>query len=433
MFPNEDVFMPPINPSINGTGAFLLRALIHARPFGNSIVLVVVLFLALYGMAHAQTAGGWQFSWSDEFNGPAIDASVWGYESGYVRNNELQYYTNRPENARIDNGNLLIQALSDNWNGHQYTSASLRTMGKKSWQYGMFEMRAKIDIRLGSWPAWWWLPNTGGWPRGGEIDMMEFYQGKCLFNVMDGNQKWTSPTRTIASLGGAAWADNFHVWTWVWDSTKIDLSLDGVLMNHYPLSNADGTGPNGANPFRNPGYILVNQAIGGTNGGDPSGTTFPVNYRIDWIRVYSWSTNNAYTLTVNAGTGSGPYVAGTMASITASMPPTGQVFDTWVINTGNGAIDSINAPSATVTMPASDMTVTATYRNGTSLAPRRMHLPVKNGISGDYPTGMYDINGKKIILINNGASRLSPRVYISVEESRITNRLFIPPNLPMDR
>jgi beta-glucanase (GH16 family) len=307
--------------------------------------------------------GGWEFSWSDEFSGPAIDTSVWGYESGYsIRNQELENYTNRPENSRIDNGNLLIQALRDNWNGHEYSSASRRTMKKKSWLYGKFEMRAQIDIRQGSWPAWWWLPNSGGWPKGGEIDMMEFYQGKCLFNVMDGNGKWQSPTRTVSSLGGSRWADNFHVWTWEWDSTRIDLSLDGVLINHYPLANADGTGPGGGNPFRQPGYMLVNQAIGGINGGDPSVTTFPINYRIDWIRVHAWSNETAYTLTVNGGVGSGPYIPGTQASITALMPLAGQVFDKWVVNSGSPAIDSMSAASAILTMPSGDIQVTAAYK-----------------------------------------------------------------------
>ncbi len=219
---------------------------IFKRLNSRSFLIVVICVHASF----SAVIGGWKFSWSDEFNGPAVDTSLWGYEIGYsIRNQELENYTNRPENSRIDSGDLLIQALRDNWNGHEYSSASRRTMGRKSWLYGKFEMRAQIDVRLGSWPAWWWLPNIGGWPKGGEIDMMEFYQGKCLFNVMDGNGKWQSLTRTVASLGGSAWADNFHVWTWVWDSTKIDLSLDGTLINHYPLANADGTGPEWGKSF----------------------------------------------------------------------------------------------------------------------------------------------------------------------------------------
>ncbi len=334
---------------------------------------------------NSDTTGGWQFSWSDEFNGPSVDASTWGYEIGYIRNNEAQFYTNRTENSRIDNGNLLIEALRDNWNGHEYTSASRTTYGKKSFLYGKFEMRAKIDIRQGSWPAWWWLPNTGGWPKGGEIDMMEYYQNKCLFNVMNGNQQWFSQTRSIYSLGGNRWAENFHVWTMEWDSTKIDLYLDGTLINHFPLSYADGTGPNGVNPFRQPGYMIVNQAIGGTNGGDPSSTSFPVDYRIDWIRVYKWKDTTSYTLTVNNGVGAGPYVPGTKASITALMPASGMMFDKWVVTSGNPVIADSLSSSTTITMPSANVSVTATYTISTSAYPDDVATAKRFVLSQNYP------------------------------------------------
>jgi beta-glucanase (GH16 family) len=402
--------------SLSSSSPFKIKAILR---------LFALLLILAFRPAWSATNGGWGFSWSDEFNGPAIDLSVWGYENGYVRNSELQYYTNRPENARIDNGNLLIQALRDNWNGHEYTASSLRTMGKKSWLYGKFEIRAKIDVRGGSWPAWWWLPNSGGWPRGGEIDMMEFYNSRCLFNVMDGNQQWTSITRTIASLGGSWWAENFHVWTWEWDSTKIDLYLDGVLMNHYLVANADGTGPSGANPFRRPGYLLVNQAIGGTNGGDPSGTTFPVEYRVDWIRVHTWNTAASFQLTVNSGIGSGPYTAGTQASITAKMPLSGQIFDKWVINTGDAVINNLNAPSAILTMPSSDVIVTATYRTGTSVAPRNEVQNRASGISGRHPRVVYDLKGKKIASFDNKFSYLSTGVYLLEQKGNLTHKMII--------
>ncbi len=229
--------------------------------------------------------GKYESAWSDEFEIDGLPNSKdWGYERGCsVRNNELQYYAEaREKNSRVENGFLIIEAHREPMNGCNYTSANIRTMGKRSFKYGLFEIRAKIDIRKGSWPAWWWLPNSGGWPKGGEIDMMEYYQGKCLFNVMDGNQRWTSKTKAV----DANWAEQFHIWTMEWDSLKINIWLDGVLMNSYNVSNADGTGPNGENPFRRPGYMLINQAIGGNNGGDPSGTTFPVRLIVDYVRHY---------------------------------------------------------------------------------------------------------------------------------------------------
>jgi hypothetical protein len=279
-------------------------------------------------------------------------------------------------------------------------------MGRKSFKYGRFEMRARIDIRAGSWPAWWWLPNSGGWPRGGEIDMMEFYQGKCLFNVMDGSQRWTSPTRTITSLGGPRWAEEYHTWTMVWDSTRIQLSLDGVLINDYPLSRADGTGPNGVNPFRQPGYFILNQAIGGTQGGDPSNTSFPVEFRVDWVRVHVWSEGTSRTVTVAGGTGTGAYLEGTRASITANWPPPGQVFDRWVAVSGNPVIDDPSDPSALLTVGTEDVEVRATYRTrGASRILPYVHAR-SPGAAGLLQ--LRDIRGRRVLLLDNGAKDPGP-------------------------
>ncbi len=324
-------------------------------------------FMVLIGaitFAPAATAG-WKYAWGDEFNGATLDPSVWGFETGCCHNNESQFYTDRPQNSRIENGKLLIQALREPFGGKEYSSAKRTTQGKKSFLYGRFEIRCLIDIRQGSWPAWWWLPNSGGWPRGGEIDMMEFYQDQCLFNVMDGNQKWTSFTRAIPSLGGNRWAESYHTWTMIWDSTMIELSLDGRVLNHFDLAAADGTGPDGKNPFRSPGYLLLNQAIGGTKGLDPAGTAFPVNLRVDWIRLHTWVQGLSRTITVFGGTGSGAYVEGTAASLTAGMPPEGQVFDKWVQSGAPAKIDAANSATAILTVPTGDVTVTATFRPAT--------------------------------------------------------------------
>jgi beta-glucanase (GH16 family) len=338
---------------------------------------------------------GWKPVWSEEFAGPAVDGAAWGFESGYVRNQEDQYYTERAENSRIEDGKLLIQARRDGWNGHAYTSASRTTRGKRSWKYGRFEMRARIDVRPGSWPAWWWLPDAGGWPRGGEIDMMEAYQGRCLFNVMDGNKKWSSPTRTVASLGGERWAAAYHTWTMEWDSARIDLFLDGALMNHYPLESADGTGPGGSNPFRHPGYLIVNQAIGGTQGGDPSGTAFPVELRVEWIRVHAWTPGAAHRLTVTGGSGGGLYLEGAAASLTAGPAPAGQAFDRWIVVAGTAAIADPEAEDIRLSMPAGDLSVRASYKAGSALrapdgrrAVRQYYLPAAAG-SLRFPSGPF--------------------------------------------
>lgn len=159
----------------------------------------------------------------------------------------------------------------------------------REFTYGKFEMRARIDTRSGSWPAFWTLGATRGirWPACGEIDIMEFYTGTVLANFgwqQDGKTKWLAQKTPVAELGSTNWSKEFHVWTMEWDEKKIDLLLDGKLMNHLDLTDADNA--DRGNPFHRPAYIILNQAIGGDCGGDPSATEFPIRFEVDWVRVY---------------------------------------------------------------------------------------------------------------------------------------------------
>jgi len=246
---------------------------------------------------------GYKLVWSDEFNTDGIpDPKNWNYEKGFVRNNELQWY--QSNNATVKSGVLVIEgrkeqvtntnyvAGSADWRTNrqyaQYTSTSMTTSGLQSWQYGRFEMRARIPTSTGMWPAWWALGVSGEWPASGEIDMMEYYKGNVLANVACGTAtrwtaKWDSTAKAISSLG-ANWSSNFHIWRMDWDDQNINLYLDDVLMNGVPLStmlNADGT-----SPFKQKIYMILNLALGGDNGGDPSATTFPVQYEVDYVRVF---------------------------------------------------------------------------------------------------------------------------------------------------
>jgi beta-glucanase (GH16 family) len=245
---------------------------------------------------------GYKLVWHDEFDvdGPPNPAN-WKFEQGFVRNEELQWY--QTANASVQGGLLVIQARKEtvqnpNYTGTgdwkttrktaDYTSSSINTSGLQSFEYGHFEMRARIPTDAGMWPAWWTLGVSGQWPSNGEIDIMEYYQNKVLANVACGTStqyqaKWDSASKALSSLG-AGWSSNFHIWTMDWDDQNIVLSLDGQQMNTTALSaalNADGT-----SPFKQKAYILLNLAIGGQNGGDPSQTTFPQSYEVDYVRVF---------------------------------------------------------------------------------------------------------------------------------------------------
>lgn len=253
---------------------------------------------------------GMTLVWNDEFNYTGKpDTSIWRNEKGFVRNQELQWY--QADNANCANGVLLIEAKreqiknpgyvagSARWNQArefaEYSSASIQTRGKKQWQFGTFEIRARIDTSMGSWPAIWTLGTSGGWPGGGEIDIMEFYRRQnipiLLSNVAWLNAppqrgaKWHTEIRPLSDFTSkdADWVKKFHIWKMEWDTVAIKLSLDDYVINTTLLK--ETVNPDGKNPFLQPHYILLNLALGG-NGGDPVKTKFPIKYEVDYVRVY---------------------------------------------------------------------------------------------------------------------------------------------------
>jgi len=275
---------------------------------------VVTLLLAVPGNLLAIARGpdqpadyaDYQLVWADEFNtdGPP-DAKNWTYERGFVRNEELQFY--RPENARCESGFLIIEARRErlenpryqdgarNWQRSRqfaaYTSACLITRGLHEWQYGRFEMRGRIDTRPGMWPAWWTLGRARGWPGGGEIDIMEYYRGELLANVAwlgarRGQSRWDTFKKPIREFADAEWSKKFHVWRMDWDRESIKLYVDDQLLNTTELADTVNGDREAANPFHEPHYMLLNLAIGGTQGGDPSATEFPARFEVDYVRVY---------------------------------------------------------------------------------------------------------------------------------------------------
>lgn len=280
--------------------------------FQRSFLLLAFVFFFSFSFAQKNTvpfsskASEYKLVWADEFNvNGAPDTSKWSYENGFVRNTELQWY--QTDNAICENGMLVIEARRENRpnplyeegstdrkksrKNILYTSSSLNTRKKFSWQYGRFEMRGRIDISKGMWPAWWTLGDTKRWPANGEIDIMEYYRGSLLANIACLNSngysaKWYGKKYPTDSLGGAAWASKFHTWRMDWTDSEISLFVDDQLLNRVDVDSLFNRDRSGFNPFRQPHYMLLNLAMGGTNGGDPSQTRFPNRFEIDYVRVY---------------------------------------------------------------------------------------------------------------------------------------------------
>ncbi|MBM4025318.1 MAG: glycoside hydrolase family 16 protein [Planctomycetes bacterium] len=255
-------------------------------------------------------AGQRKLVWSDEFNTPGLpDPAKWDYETGFIRNNEQQYYTReRRENARVEDGCLIIEARKEQWKNTaydpnaksgsrrsrefaQYTSASLITRGKASWTYGRIEVRAKLPSGRGTWPAIWMLGTNirqVGWPACGEIDIMEFvgYEAGIIhanvhtksYNHAIGTGKGDKTTTPDAS-------EAFHVYAVEWESDRLDFFVDD--QKYFTFHN-EGTGSD-TWPFDKDHYLILNLAIGGSWGGQKGidDSIFPQRYYIDYVRVYT--------------------------------------------------------------------------------------------------------------------------------------------------
>lgn len=250
----------------------------------------------------------YQLVWSDEFNIEGVpDSTKWKFETGFSRNEEAQWY--QKENAVCGNGNLVITGKkerknnpnyisgSNNWKTNRqfidYTSASVVMKKQHAFQYGKMEVRAKIVTQTGLWPAIWTLGVQGEWPSNGEVDVMEYYEDKILANYA-----YATATKWKAIWDGASkpmkdfpakWADDYHIWTLEWTKDKMDILLDGVSMNSIDLTTTINKS-DGKNPFQQPHYALLNLALGGNKGGSLINTSFPSQYMVDYVRIYSLET-----------------------------------------------------------------------------------------------------------------------------------------------
>lgn len=279
----------------------------------NKVLLLlhtILLMTAFPGLSAAQSIDkGYKLIWADEFNYEgAPDPKKWGYQNGYVRNYEPQWY--QPENARVSKGYLTItakkekkvnpkfQKSSKNWKENRssapYTSANLTTKGKFGFRYGKVQMRAKIPVAKGMWPAFWALGDTDvAWPAKGEIDIMEYFRGLLHANAVWEGRKgetWNIKKVPIASLGGKAWANQFHVWEMDWDENRIIISVDGRVLNTVDLRKTINAKKKN-NPFHGEFYLLLNLAMG-QNWEKVPDSSLPAEFVVDYVRVYQKEGND---------------------------------------------------------------------------------------------------------------------------------------------
>jgi len=256
----------------------------------RNITTIVLIAIAFIGCDQQKTS--WHLVWSDEFNYQGLpDSTKWTYDVGGNGwgNNELEYYTlKKSDNARVENGELVIEARKESVDSSKYTSARLLTRGKAAWQYGKIEVKARIPKGRGSWPAIWTLAeNMKEWPDDGEIDIMEhvgFHQGyihgsihcKKYYHVI-GTQKTDTVYVPDCSLA-------FHVYSLEWDKETVKVAVDDKVF--FTFANEH----KGYEywPFDNKMHLILNIAVGGNWGGQKGvdDTTLPWKMEVDYVRVY---------------------------------------------------------------------------------------------------------------------------------------------------
>ncbi|MBN2348095.1 MAG: family 16 glycosylhydrolase [Bacteroidales bacterium] len=254
-------------------------------------IIYLIFIICFSAVGNAQD---YQMVWADEFDLDTVNVSNWNFEIGNGNNgwgnNELQYYTSRPENAIIEEGKLVITAIKEVYNGYNYTSARMQTRNKAYWRYGRVEMRAKLPQGAGTWPAFWMMPQnqvygTSLWPDNGEIDIMEYvgYMPDKVHGTVHTYQNFGSSgvSNSITYYGVE---NDFHIYAIEWDPDTIRWYVDEYLFGSYRRAGRDWQ----YWPFDKEFYIILNFAVGGNWGGAEGvdESVFPQRYEIDYVRVY---------------------------------------------------------------------------------------------------------------------------------------------------
>ncbi|EON77713.1 laminarinase [Lunatimonas lonarensis] len=248
------------------------------------------------GFESPMSYDGYSLVWNDEFNSSTL-SSDWVFDLGDGcpnlcgwGNNELQFY--RRENTQLKDGYLIITARRENFGGKNFTSSRLKTQATRNFQFGRMDIRAAMPRGQGIWPAIWMLGESiteVSWPACGEIDIMEMIGGNAtgrddtvhgtLHWDNNGSYAYRGGKKTLA--GGAKLADNFHVYSVIWDESKITWLLDDVVYHEQDIS------PASMDEFRAPFFFILNVAVGGNWPGNPDSTTiFPQQMAVDYVRVF---------------------------------------------------------------------------------------------------------------------------------------------------
>jgi len=261
-----------------------------------SIPLIALLFLTITSCSTDETQTVTNFTnlvMSDEFDTEgAPNSALWNYEIGTGNNgwgnNELQYYTDRTENIKVENGYLLISANKEDYNGSSYTSARITTQGLFEQTHGRFEARIRVPYGKGLWPAFWLLGSdceTNIWPQCGEIDIMEYLgdNPNTVFGSVHGPGYSAGEAITKDyTLENDRFDTGFHVFGIEWTKDYINYYVDDVLYQQITPEDVPGEWV-----FNNPFYIILNVAVGGNFPGAPnSETVFPQTMLVDYVRVY---------------------------------------------------------------------------------------------------------------------------------------------------
>ncbi|HKJ31520.1 MAG TPA: glycoside hydrolase family 16 protein [Balneolales bacterium] len=264
----------------------------HYKLFITIIWGILLIVLATACSQKHQLNNKYHLVWADNFNGTQLDTTIWTFEHGNGHhgwgNQELEYYTGRPQNVTEKNGDLIITARKENYKGFHYTSARIKTQFKKDFKYGKIEARMKLPVGQGMWPAFWLMPTNsayGGWPKSGEIDIMEMIgkqpstdYGTAHFGAHQHHDKGGK-----IKLKKGILHDAFHTFSVEWQPKSIKWFMDGK--KYYQVT-PDSLKPDPW-PFNKKFYIIFNLAVGGAWPGNPdSTTTFPQKMIVDYVKVF---------------------------------------------------------------------------------------------------------------------------------------------------